>query len=465
MQKKAVALAAAVMIASGAWAQVSSNTGIVQTAGGDAGSDLLVPGSLSVEGNAVFSGEVNALAVGVEAALVVGGPASPNASITPDQIDLFDGVNPAPKVTLATGGLTALEGTVNVKKVTAGSNGMVSAGKITGQNGIEVLHGGIINAGVLTNGGNASLGGTATVTGKTTLNGGASVQGGLTTDTLNVTGSLTLGGATLQASDQGNMMSLGIASPDDGHLRGLTTNTTRTVLSGGTRSAVLTLRDGDKTGDGLPDGASLTISGSATGSVTSTALQVTSAADGSNLQTVLGTTAAASTATVQAGNHSIEVGDSGTAVTGNFTATSNAYLGGAGDAASLQVTPSSVTVQEDTSVSMGGNRVQNVGNAVAGSDAVNLNQLNAVSHNLQTQISEQRREARRGIAGAAALAGLPALEAGRQYNFGVGLGHYKCESALSFGGHARINPGTIARFGVGITGGDAAVSAGIGWSF
>jgi len=112
-----------------------------------------------------------------------------------------------------------------------------------------------------------------------------------------------------------------------------------------------------------------------------------------------------------------------------------------------------------------GNRVQNVGAATAGTDAVNLNQLNGVRNNLQNQISDNRTESRRGIAGASAIAGIPALDSGKQYNFGVGLGHYKGESALALGGNTRFDANTVGRLAVGFSGSDATVSAGVGWSF
>lgn len=238
---------------------------------------------------------------------------------------------------------------------------------------------------------------------------------------------------------------------------GLDITNSGTIISGGgvlPTSGVLTLNDGDATNADGSLGTNLQISGSG-GGTPQVVFQATTNSGTTTVDAVIGTSDAtnltSSSATLQAGGNSIRVDSgTGTTVTGNFTATSNAYLGG--DSANPVF---SVTSGEGGPViSAHGNRIQNVGNGTSTYDAVNYGQLMDV-----------RKEARRGIASASALAGLPALEAGKQYNFGVGIGHYKGESALSVGGHARINADTTAKFGVGFTGGDAAVSAGIGWSF
>jgi trimeric autotransporter adhesin len=341
-------------------------------------------------------------------------------------------------------------------------------------------------------------------------------QGQTTTEGDRSGGSLTVQGATVTHGIT-NTGSIGTDALTDGTVKlengellnqaghGLKITENGTVLSGGQSgeaptSGVLTLNDGD-----APGGTHLTIAGTAQAGPAATVLEVTSAADGSNVKTTLGTNAAGSKTVVQGSTNSI-IGSTSTTigtgsldgvVTGNrvivdassarltsanggnsvavnnldgtvingaltanhnatvkgdFAATSNAYLGGA--TPTLTITSNAMTVENGATVDMGGNRVHNVANGNATYDAVNYGQLMDV-----------RKEARRGIANASALAGLPALEAGKQYNFGVGVGHYKGENALSLGGHARINADTTAKFGVGFTGSDAAVSAGVGWSF
>lgn len=89
---------------------------------------------------------------------------------------------------------------------------------------------------------------------------------------------------------------------------GNTTGTTSivgdsTTISGGTNSGVLTLRDGNDTGGGVPNGTSLTISGSG-GGTAATVFQTTTNANTTSVNTAIGTSAvysAGSTATVQAG--------------------------------------------------------------------------------------------------------------------------------------------------------------------
>ena len=161
------------------------------------------------------------------------------------------------------------------------------------------------------------------------------------------------------------------------------------------------------------------------------------------------------TGTLAAGNTTVNgtLTTTGNAtVNGNFTATTNAYLGGA--TPTLTVTSSAVTVENGANVNMGDNQVHGVANGTARSDVANWG-----------QVQDVRQEARRGIAAASAVAGIPALESGKQYNFGVGLGHYKGESALALGGNARFDANTVGRLAVGFSGSDATVSAGVGWSF
>lgn len=76
-----------------------------------------------------------------------------------------------------------------------------------------------------------------------------------------------------------------------------------------------------------------------------------------------------------------------------------------------------------------------------------------------------QKEARGGIASAAAVAGVPSLGAGQQYNIGLGLGHFKSQSALALGGHAQISKNLTAKFAVGISAGDKVVSSGMSLSF
>lgn len=144
---------------------------------------------------------------------------------------------------------------------------------------------------------------------------------------------------------------------------------------------------------------------------------------------------------------------SGGTVMVDLVATTNAYLGGNATNAAVTITP--------TSVSMNGNRIQNVGDGISATDAVNKSQLDQVS----SRVDENQKEARRGIASIAAVAGIPALESGKKFNMGVGVGSFKSESALAIGGHVRISDALTAKLAVGASNSDASVSVGFGYSF
>lgn len=151
---------------------------------------------------------------------------------------------------------------------------------------------------------------------------------------------------------------------------------------------------------------------------------------------------------------------SGGTVMVDSVATTNAYLGGNATNAAVTITP--------TSVSMNGNRIQNVGNGINATDAVNKSQLDQVSSRvdqLSSRVDENQKEARRGIASIAAVAGIPALESGKRFNMGVGLGSFKGESALAVGGHVRMSDALTAKLAVGASNSDASVSVGFGYSF
>lgn len=233
------------------------------------------------------------------------------------------------------------------------------------------------------------------------------------------------------------------------------TGSTSSSISGGTSSATFSNAGVNIVGNTAVNGTLQTTGNTsvggqltATGGVVSGAINVNNATSGANnisgVNTLIATTVNATNFNVANVN------------TSNSITAPNAYLGSSGG---------TVDVAAGTTVTFNGNRLQGVGPATAGTEAVNLNQLNGVRNNLQNQISDNRTEARRGIAGASAIAGIPALESGKQYNFGVGLGHYKGESALSLGGNARFDANTVGRLAVGFSGGDATVSAGVGWSF
>jgi hypothetical protein len=103
-----------------------------------------------------------------------------------------------------------------------------------------------------------------------------------------------------------------------------------------------------------------------------------------------------------------------------------------------------MNIQPGTSVSFGGNRLQNVAAGVAPTDAVNVSQLNAVQNN----VDDVQDEARRGIAIAMALdTHLP--DPGKQFRVNLGGGYYNGKSALGLTGAGRVNDDVAVYFGIG----------------
>lgn len=307
------------------------------------------------------------------------------------------------------------------------------------------------------------------------------------------TGALTANASGATLSMNGSEVSL-LNTVGEGVQHGLTIDATQTTLTGGTNSSSLTLADGQATlavGTATtPETNAIVVTGTAAGEGTTTAIAIggasntstsiqsaTNAIVGSTSTTigtgltdgaVTGNRAIVDTTSARLvsanGSNSVAVSNAGTVVTGNATVngnaavngdlsvSTNAYLGGNAESSVFSVT--AANEGGPAVISANGNRIQGVANGVAATDAVNVRQLH-----------ETRTEARRGIAGASAVAGIPALESGKQYNFGVGVGHYKGESALAFGGNARFDANTVGRLAVGFSGGDATISAGVGWSF
>jgi trimeric autotransporter adhesin len=122
-------------------------------------------------------------------------------------------------------------------------------------------------------------------------------------------------------------------------------------------------------------------------------------------------------------------------------------------------------------------QIINVAPGTEGTDAVNLNQLNAsqAAANaytdqrvgaLQQSISDVARNAYSGIAIAGALAGLPQVEAGKTVSMGAGFSNYGGYTAVAVGGSARLTTNTVVKLGVGtVNGSRMMINGGIGYSW
>lgn len=97
-------------------------------------------------------------------------------------------------------------------------------------------------------------------------------------------------------------------------------------------------------------------------------------------------------------------------------------------------------------------QVTNVAAGTQGTDAVNVNQLNAAitqqANNFNQQINGVARSAYAGVAGATALTMIPDVDKDKTLSVGVGLGSYLGYHAVAVGGTARITENIKMRAGV-----------------
>jgi trimeric autotransporter adhesin len=123
-------------------------------------------------------------------------------------------------------------------------------------------------------------------------------------------------------------------------------------------------------------------------------------------------------------------------------------------------------------------RITNVAAGVNGTDAVNLNQLNAaqtaanqytdqqvnlIGNALGSQINEVARNAYSGVAAATALSMIPEVDPGKTIAVGVGTGTYKGYQAVAIGATARLTENVKMRAGFSTSSGGTA--AGVGASY
>ena len=128
-----------------------------------------------------------------------------------------------------------------------------------------------------------------------------------------------------------------------------------------------------------------------------------------------------------------------------------------------------ITIQNNN-VSMGGNVIQNVGEGVNASDAINKGQFDRAISNIDSgmgqmdnRINKLDNRVNRVGAGAAALAALHPLEFSPEAKWEVsaGLGNYKDANAVALGAFYRPNGDTMFSVGTSFGGGENMVNAGV----
>jgi hypothetical protein len=165
------------------------------------------------------------------------------------------------------------------------------------------------------------------------------------------------------------------------------------------------------------------------------------------------------------GTSFVTVNDAGVHITGTGPSRGDLHVQGTANVGSDLNVLGSANVRGDVnvggalrvapsrSVDFGGNRLQNVGEGVATTDAVNLGQLDEVQS-----------EARRGVAIAAALDTL-LPDPDKRFRLNLGGGYYNGESAIGLTGAGRINKDVAVYFGIGTDSGFEETAAKIGVSY
>jgi len=484
-----------------------SNSGDVQVGGvGSSGPNGTVSVSNGISNTIVLEGSTGNINVAGNITAAAG--TITGASVNAGNVNVSGAVTAG---SVSTGTLNTTTGNITNLTSTTATIGIVGSGTI--------VNTGSLTTGTLSTVGNVAIGANLGVTGATTMTGMLTADGGVNSGAVNInnlaSGANNITHVNTMAARQGNFgntggtagvvnirdgavntiildgasgqvsagqlqvhtnggvdvagvggldvaaggANIGVRNAANTAWNGLAVTDSSASLRGGTASTTLTLDNAGMTVSDTTNGQTLTVSntgalrvgGNGTvGNQQAGTVNVTNTT-GTSTITLNGGTGAITATSVTANAYNVA-----NVVASDSITSPNAYLGGSG---------AEVDVAAGTAVTFNGNRLQEVGAATVGTDAVNLSQLNGVRNSLQSQISDNRTESRRGVAGASAIAGIPALDSGKQYNFGVGLGHYKGESALALGGNARFDAKTVGRLAVGFSGSDATVSAGVGWSF
>ena len=125
-----------------------------------------------------------------------------------------------------------------------------------------------------------------------------------------------------------------------------------------------------------------------------------------------------------------------------------------------------------TNISAGDQQIHNVTAGTAGTDAVNVNQLNSAVSNisnhydaLTNKVNKNHNEAKRGIAGTAALAALHPLDFDPDHKLDVmaGYGHFHNANSVALGMAYRHNEDLMFTVGSTVGNGDTVVNAGISY--
>ena len=334
-----------------------------------------------------------------------------------------------------------------------------TGGDDSGTTSLLVTQDGIAVAGNGTSAGNLSVAGQITANGITNTGNFATTGNAAVGGHLGVAGQTTTSGIT----NTGGFQTTGDSTltSQDGTAGVIVTNGTASLLvrnaAGGVNGIAVTPEGTTISGAGST--ALSSTNGSAVVSVTDGAatVGVKNAGGGTNGLAVNQTS---TTITGGTGTTKIMVDDSGVAITGTGPSTGNLTVQGTTNLQGNLNLRGGLQVAPNQTVNFGGNRLQNIAPGEAATDAVNMGQLNSLSN----QVEDNRTEARRGVAIAAALdTHLP--DPGKKFRLNLGGAVFNGESALGLTGAGRINDDVAVYFGIGADTGFHETTGKIGVSY
>jgi YadA-like membrane anchor domain len=315
-----------------------------------------------------------------------------------------------------------------------------------------------------------STGGTLAVTGATTLTGALSANGGTTTTTLNVTGASTTNGIT-----------------NTGNISTTTLNVTGASTTNGiTNTGNISTTTLNSTGNTSVGGALAVTGASTTNGITNTGNISTTTLNSTSNTSVGGALAVTGASTTNGISNTGNISNSGAVNTATLNTTGNASVGGA-----LAVTGASTTngISNTGNISNSGAvntaTLNTTGNAaVGGTLAVtggttthginnSMSQISGVADGTSTndavnygQLQDTRKLLSRGIASVTAMANIPAVDQGKTFSVGMGVGSFDSNTAVALGASYRVAPSAVLRASVaGGSGGKTAFGVGVGGSW
>ena len=110
-------------------------------------------------------------------------------------------------------------------------------------------------------------------------------------------------------------------------------------------------------------------------------------------------------------------------------------------------------------------RIINLAAGVDPTDGVNVSQLKSMETSLTNQMNSIGDKAYAGTATVAAIAGIPALPEGKNFNIGAGFGNYLGQSGVAIGGNVRLTNKMALKAAVGYANSNATTSVGLGFAF